>query len=506
MDIVSKSIFTVLDYSMDSFKIELRIREKYLAHLCSFFDVEESVVKKWSQVGKGLDYYTFKTWISKENRFTSSEQKYPKNPLRTEHYYHLIDDVLDKLNENSYEKQLKFYEALCLLSLVDKKKHTIRLEFLEWVENCLMLDREDCLIIREEVLIDYQLDFRDHDLSSLKKQSIFLQGVKLAFISDNLIDSKEQKFLKELSTRLDIKVNEYDYTNYLNYLGKNILHEQSGLNKVAAFLLHFIGCDENIHESEVKWFKDFFGTIDMNEIKPLMNGDNSRLLNSMDKDMLCLTYLLALEVSLADSEIHANERFWLEEIQSLLGNDYEVNRELYCIYLSVVSAHLSFVKNYPSYFKFIETKVTFDAYSEFKNWSLSQILLGKRIATAYLTKELFNKEFKIDQDDKLNFLIRFSSTILEFKHNAGLVENFKNISAQVFKDHLEDYYSELLICELLKISLIDEEIEEAEEDFLRNLQYKFEIDEHAFSRVIFYTSFLLGKRITLRERLNYSHI
>jgi hypothetical protein len=491
---------------MDSFKIELKVREKYLTHLVIFFDVEEDVIKKWSQVGKGLDYYTFKTWLSKDNRYTTSTTKYPKSPINFTHYYHDINSILDKLNANNYEMQLKFYEAISLLCLVDKKKLSNRVSYVKWVEKCLDLDPEDCSIIRENILIDFKLDFNNSELSKLKKEAIFLQGVKLSFISDSLIDNKETLFLKDLSTRLELNVEKHDYSYYINYLNRNILSSDSGLNKAAAFLLHFIGCDEEIHESEIRWFRDFFGPVDMKEVRPLLNTDKTKLLSSLDDRFLCLTYLLALEVSLADEEIHANERFWLEEIQTLFRPDYEVCEDLYCIFLNIANNHLSFVNNYPSFFSFIGNRAKFDTRRVFKNWTLSQALVGKKVNTKALSMSLYGDQYTIDDSDKVEFLINFSSTIIGFKNNLNIVENFKLLSSHIFKNKLEDYYSELLICELLKISLIDDNIEECEDNFLRALQYKFNIDERCITRVIFYTSFLLGREIKLSERINYSQI
>ena len=506
MDITTKSIFTFLDYSMDAFKIGLPVREKFLAHLVNYFEVEQENLKQWSIVGKGLDYYTFKNWISKDNRFVTCTKSYPKNPLNVNSYYHEINSVIDKVNENSYEELLHFYEILSLLTLVDKKKLSNRLDFLNWNESCFSLDPTDCKIIRENVLIEFQLDFNNNDLDDLKKKSIFLQGVKLAFISDKVIDQHEEKFLNELSTRLGFSEIRANYHFYLNYLTENILANESSFNKVAAFLLHLIGCDENVHENEVKWFKEFFGPIDMNQVRPLMSLDMKSLVESLSSELQCLTYLLALELSLADDEIHANEKFWLEEIQSIIDPKFTINRDLYCIYLSVVEKNFSFVRNYSKFFDWIDSKFLGDKSVAFKEWSLSQVLIGRKVKSKEIYDHLLNDELHITKDDQINFLMNFSKTIIEFKKNLNIVENYKGLSKQIFSEGVENYYSELLICELLKISLIDDHIEECEDDFVRALQYKFNIPEDSINRVIFYTSFLLGKNIFLSARLNYAQL
>jgi hypothetical protein len=491
---------------MDNFKITLSVREKYLAHIAQYFEVEEEIIKKWSKVGKGLDYYTFKSWVSKDNRFTVTTKSYPRNPMNGESYYHDLNSVLFKLNQNSYETQLHVYEMLCLLVLVDKKKLSNRLEYLKWAESCMALELSDCKVIRENILIDFQLDFNSVELDEFKKKSIFLQGVKLAFVSDKVIDHHEKHFLKELSNRLGLSEIRGNYHFYLNYLTENILEKKCAFNKVAAFLLHLIGCDEDIHENEVKWFKDFFGPVDMTSVRPLMSLNMKDLIENLEPQLQCLTYLLSLELSLSDDEIHANERFWLTEIQDVIPRNFKMDRDLYCIYLSIVEKNFSFVKNYSEFFKFIDDKFDGDRKVAFKEWSLSQVLIGKKVKSKTLYSYLFNDELTISKNDQIDFLMNFSKTVIEFKKNLNIVENYKNLSKTIFSDVVEDYYSELLICELLKISLIDNHIEECEDDFVRALQYKFNIPESSIDRVVFYTSFLLGKNIFLSARLNYAQL
>jgi len=159
MEIVRKSLFTFLDISMDHFQITLEVREKYLSYLVHYFQLDDSIVKKWSSVGKGIHYYTFKDWIAKDNRFNSNSRDWPKSKQHIKTHYHPLENVLEKVLKNSYEDLLHFYEVLSLLALFDKKCLIPRIAFLNWTSECLGLDKADCGIIRESILVQFELSF-----------------------------------------------------------------------------------------------------------------------------------------------------------------------------------------------------------------------------------------------------------------------------------------------------------------------------------------------------------
>ncbi|WP_127717547.1 TerB family tellurite resistance protein [Halobacteriovorax sp. HLS] len=507
MEIISKSIFALIDYSMDCLRLEYPIREKYLKYLTSYYELEEETIRKWSKVGKGLDYYTFKDWIAKDNRFKKVDKELELSVYGDISYYHDIGAIISCVLENSYEQLIQLYQCLGLLVLVDKKRITKRIDYLNWCGRALCLDEEDCAIIRESILIEFKLDFNDQKLDIFKKKSIFVQGVSMALVSDEIIDDHETKFLDHLSSKLNLDFEQDGLSLYLKYLTQELFAEdKQSVAKIAAFLLHLIGCDEDISKSEIKWFKKMVGPMNLERVKQFMDSDKSQLLRSLSANELCLTYILALEVSLADLEIHASERYWLDEIKSCFSPGFEVSKELYFIFLSVAERNLAFVSKYRDYFDFITNKYNGHKKEDFKVWVYGQTLNDSKINYSDLFSTLFNEELELTSMDQLDFLVQISSPLINYKSNEVLMRNYKLMAKLYFESNVEGFYSELLICELLKISLIDGVIEELEDDFIRALQYRFSVSESSIFDVIFYTSFLLGRQISLRERVNYDHL
>ncbi|OUR97895.1 hypothetical protein A9Q84_06780 [Halobacteriovorax marinus] len=509
MEIVRKSLFTFLDLSMDHFQINESVREKYLTYLISSFHLEMDIIKKWSCVGKGIDYHTFKTWIAKDNRFNRTTRKWPKLEQRITSHYHHTENVLEKMVENSYEDLLLFYEALSLLALFDKKCLMPRISFINWVADCLRLERGDCEIIRENILNDFELSFSHGELSKQAKNEVFLSGMNMAHISDELIDNNEIVFLEQLAKRFAL-AKSINHDLYFSYLSKNLAKGKSiesySLHKISAVLLNLIGCDSSIDQSEVKWFKKYLSLPEKMSVRKYLSSDISKVIMGLSNEQRMLCYILGLELSMTDQEFHENEKFWLEKILKGLDTKYEISNDLFYIYLSVVEAHLNEAFRYDSFFLKPLEFFKGNRAKLCKNWQISQILFSKKVKTSELFNFLFEEDFIMQQQDQYNFLIEFSETIMHYKHDSIVSGNFHTLSSSLLTHSEEVLYSELLLSELLKISLLDGQLEQLEEEYLRSLQHKLEVSDRMMHRVVFYTSFLLGTDTTLRPHLNYKRL
>lgn len=509
MEIERKSLFTLLDISMDHFQVSLLVRDKFLAFLVDFFELGEEVVKKWSYVGKGIDYHTFKTWVAKDNRFNSSSREWPSFSTDIKVHYHPLENVLSRVLENSYEDLLHLYEALSLLVLFDKKCLIPRISYLNWIGECLELEKGDCEIIRESILMNFELSFEQNELNDHSKYEIYLSGMNMAYLSDELIDDHEMNFLDELSSRLGME-NSIPHDLYFGYLNQKLSDlktlEPYSLHKISAILLSLIGCDSSIDESEVSWFRKYLSPSDLECVRKYLCSDITKLIQGLSCDYRMLCYILGLEVSMADKKFHENEKYWLNELIESLSSDYIMSDEIFYIYLSVVEKNLTSAYKYNSFFlrplEFYHSCVK----KPCKSWKMSQFIFSKRVKSQELFQFLFEEDFLIRESDQLSFLIEFSATIMSYKQNKIVSKNFNTLSKALLNKDLSASYRELLISELLKISLLDGTIDHLEEDYLRGLQFKFNLSERMMHRVVFFTSFLLGKGANLRPHLNYNQI
>lgn len=511
MEIISKSLFTYIDLAMDHFKTTIEIREKYLVWLSNYFDLTDGEKKKWSIVGKGIDYHTFKNWISKDNRFTHTKNNWLEEDIKLVSHYHDVNSVIEKINLNSYESKLNLYHALCLLTLVDKKYILERIKFLNWTAKIMKLDNIDCSVIREDVVEEFDLSFDIKNISQIEKEEIFLCGLKMAHLSGELIDSLELDFLSTLESKLSLSMARDEMKYYCHYLegifSKNQYFSSIALHKIGAVLLTIIGSDELIDKREGEWFKSQLSGLDNSILSSFLKSDISALIEGMNDEEKMLCYLFGIEVSLRDEVIHENEKFWLDRIYSSIDTDFKLDRELSFVFYELLNRNFSFISKEWSYFKRVTKHLNSSASSFCMRWGYLNKVAARKCEVNSISKLLFGEGSILTMYEIRDELVVLSHGLLVGNLPCGdlLSGFFREISSN-FSTDVQEGHADMLICEILKISFLDNQLELIEDDFVREVQYRFKINDAQVHKVLFMAAFLMGKDMRLSARLNYSQL
>lgn len=507
MEIQSKSLFTYLDLAMDHFNITYEIREKYLIWVIDFFELSDDKIKKWSKVGKGVDYHTFKHWVAKENRFTSSKKVWPKRNFDIVSHYHSVESVLEKVSSNSYEDKLHFYHALALLALVDKKYILRRIEFLNWTAAALELDSSDCTVIREHVVEEFDLAFEVRNLQEDEKEDIFLCGIKMAFLSGDIIDTVEIDFLCNLKSRLGINVSHSNlnyFTHYLNNrLSTNESHSRLTLHKVGAILLNIIGSDDSVDKREGTWFKGQFGSLDNTLLASLLSNSTTSIIDGLSNADKMLCYLLGLDVSLRDRTLHENEKFWLNYIYESIPENFILDDDLSLVFFDVSNKNIELIADSWSFFSRVTNHLNSSSSKLCAKWNYLYELGQLDSQYKKISYLFFREPYILSLKEKVNTIIEFSFSLMTLEGDEILTEGYKSKVDEFVNLETQGLYGEMLICEILRISLLDNHIEVLEEDYLRYIQMRFNINDTQLHKVVFITAFTIGRKIELSPRLNY---
>ncbi|WP_372653705.1 hypothetical protein [Halobacteriovorax sp.] len=510
MEIVSKSFFTYLDLTMDHFKISLEVREKFLVWSAEFFEITDDHRKKWSKVGKGIDYYTFKHWISKDNRFESSTTILPYKSFKIDSHYHSLESVFDKMCENSYEEKLQFYQALSLLALVDRKYLTYRVEFLNWTALSLDLEDDDCTIIREHVVEEFNLSFDIENLKQNEKEDIFLSGVKMAYLSGDIIDHNEEKLLNNLLEKIGGEFSHLEDKYYMNYFtssfSKNEHHSRLAIHKIGAVLLSIIGCDDSIDKREGSWFKENLSGLDNALLSELLSSSIVNIIDGMTNEDKLLCYILGLEVSLLDEVIHKNEAYWLNYIFDSLDKNFKMERDLSLVFIESVGRNHKYIFKNLGFFTRVSSFFSSSIEKHWASWEYLCGILNTNTDNNKFSNIFLKDKYSLVDNEQTQELIYLSYALTCELSSSNLLRGLsKRISQNISKD-IDARYGEMLLCEILKISFLDHEIDSLEDDYLRELQYRFNITEKDLHRVVFITAFLIGRKIELSPRVNYSYL
>ncbi len=507
MEILSKSFFTYIDLAMDHFKMYFEVREKYLIWLSEFFELSDEDIKKWSKVGKGIDYYTFKHWIAKDNRFVTSKKKWPARNFEMVSHYHSVESVLEQISNNSYEDKLHFYQALSLLALVDKKYILKRIEFLNWTALALELDRSDCDVIREHVIEEFDLSFEVKNLLEHEKEDIFLCGVKMAHLSGEIIDKIEVDFLFNLESKLGLKSSREELKYFTYYLrgefSENEYHSKLTLHKVGAILLNIIGSDEFVDKRESRWFKTQLKNLDNELLAGMLSNSSTSLIDGLSNSEKMLCYILGLEVSLRDRAIHKNEEFWLDYIYDSIERDFKLDSDLAFIFFEVINNNIELVPGAWNFFNRILSFLKVDGIRTCARWNFLNEISQRELHFNKVSSLLFREIYIFTEEDKARELINLSFSLLSGPRVGELSKKFNQRVSSIVTSEVEGLYGEMLICEILKISLLDHHIESLEEEFLREIQYRFKINDTQLHKVVFLTAFLIGRKVELSPRVNY---
>ncbi|GEM_PF-5205153 len=510
MEIESKSLFTYLDLSMDHFKISMDVREKFLIWSAEFFEITDDQKKKWSKVGKGIDYYTFKNWISKENRFLAPKLKWPTQSYSIKSHYHKIESVLEMMCENSYEELLHFYHALSLLALVDKKYLLPRVEFLEWTATSLGLEEDDCSIIRDFVVDEFDLSFDITDLKQSEKEDIYLNGVKMAYLSGDMIDHKEETFLNNLIVKLGDNFIHIEDKYFINYLtssfSKNNYHSSLAMHKIGAILLSIIGCDDSVDKREGAWFKQNLSGLDNKLLSDFLVSSVTSLIDNLNDEDKLLCYILGLEVSLRDNVIHKNEAFWLNYIYNSISCDFKMDRDLSLVLIESIARNKKHLSKYEDFYKRVSNFFNSSFNNYFSSWTLITDTLYARSKESLFSKLFSIEVIELTEHEKNQEMIYLSHALNSIPNSEHLLSGLNRRIVHNISSSKNLEYGEMLLSEILKISFLDNEIDMLEDDFLRELQYRFNISEKKLHQVIFTTAFLLGRKIELSPRVNYSYL
>jgi len=513
MEIERKAIFTLIDLAMDHFHMEKNIRERFLIWLSEFYEFSSEDTKKWSKVGKGIDYDTFKYWVSRDNRFLDTKTVLPSREFSLSSHYFSIESIIDQINHNDYEQKLKLYHCLSLLCLVDKKFILTRVKFIQWLADCMDIESSDTQIIRECVVEEFDLHFELKDLDHIEKEHVFLCGVKMAHLSGDILDSLELDFLYNLKSRLNLETNLSDMNYFFHYLeGKlstNSHHSQLSIHKIGAVLLQIIGSDSNIDKREGKWFKEQLRGLDNHLLSSLMTWNIDKLVASMEEDERALCYILGLEVSLRDRVLHKNEVFWLDSISMSLTKSHTLSRDNALILFEVISSHFSLFEENINYFEKMLSILPDNSWELFAQWRTSRKLLATKAndqVEEQVAKALGFSKCTLDERSKVSLFIDLAFHILG---QDGLEEVSLGLSSRIenfVHSKTDGAYGEILICEILKVSFLDHQVEVLEEDFLRDIQYRFSLSDAQLHRVVFLTSFLIGKNIEIGNQIHYSYL